>query len=60
MASENYGVREFVNLIVFLISFYLRHKDNIDDAVGPTVASALSTVANAVDEIKELNAFGPL
>lgn len=60
MSQENFGVREFVNLALAFIGFYLRHKDNIDDAVGPTVAAALLALATASDEIRDLNDFGPL
>lgn len=60
MSQANFGVREFVNLCLALLSFYNRHRDNIDDAVGPTVATALHAVADAEDAIRALNAFGPL
>lgn len=60
MASTYFGVREFVNLVLFLIGFYLRHKENIDNAVGPEVASALQTVSDASEAIRALNEFGPL
>lgn len=60
MPSPTFGVRGFVQLILVAIAFYNRHRDNIDDAVGPTVASALHIVADAEDAIAALNAFGPL
>lgn len=60
MSQANFGVREFVNLALFFLNFYLRHKDNIDDALGSTGATALTTLAGLMDEIRELNDFGPL
>lgn len=60
MASEELGLREWVNLIVFAIEFYLRHKDNIDANASGPVKSAMETLASAVDAIRSLNPPGPL
>jgi hypothetical protein len=60
MAQATFGVREFVNLFLFFIAFYNRHRDNIRDAAGDTVGDALDTLASAEDAIRALNAFGPL
>lgn len=60
MAGTEFGVREFVNLALAFIAFYNRHRDNISDAVGPTVTAALDAIASAEDAIRVLNVFGPL
>lgn len=59
MAALNFGVRQWVSLVVLLINFYLRHKDNIDDLVEPAVAGYMQGLADAIDEIQALNPRGP-
>jgi len=59
MASETLGIREFANLALFLLRFYLRHKDNIDDNLNETVVNALTDLVAAMDQIAELNDPGP-
>jgi len=60
MASSEFGVRQFVNLVLLLIEFYLRHKDAIDDNLPAAVAIGMTDMAGLVDEIRAVNAPGPL
>lgn len=58
--SSAYGVREFVNLVLALVAFYLRHKTNIDAALGSsTITTALGVIADAALTIGAINEPGP-
>lgn len=54
-----FGVREFVNLLVALLRFYLRHKPAIDAALGGDLAAAMTELANASESIESINEPGP-
>lgn len=60
MASETFGVREFVNLCIVLLHFYLRHKEDIDAAVEPGITSALDTLVANINALQDLNPPGPI
>jgi hypothetical protein len=59
MASTYFGVREYVNIMLLLLSFYGRHKNNIDDALGTELAEAMSLLLDATEIIQALNPPGP-
>lgn len=59
MAADGFGVRQFVNLFVVLIEFYLRHKIEIDEVLDSPAKSALSSLTSAFNDIAELNPRGP-
>ena len=58
----NPGDREFFNLIIAAITFYLRHKANIDDSLSPALVAAMTTLVNASAPgqiLHDLNKPGP-
>lgn len=55
-----FGVREFVNLFLAVLEFYLRHKENIDAALGGDLPAHMDALVSAMDDIRELNPAGPL
>lgn len=57
--TQPYGVDEFINLVLILIRFYLRHKPAIDNAIGTPLNTAMETIAEAYDSLKIMNPFGP-
>lgn len=60
MANELFGVREFARLMLYLLYFYFRHKDNIDDQIPTGFKQALETIALNEDLLRELNPPGPI
>lgn len=60
MASETFGVREFVNLFLLALQFYLRHKENIDDLLPGDLPAHMNALVDAMDTIRALNLEGPL
>jgi hypothetical protein len=59
MATSNFGVRAFLNLLLVLIHLYLRHKDTIDNHLAPALLDAVITIVGAEQSIREANPRGP-
>lgn len=57
--SEEFGVRQFVNLMLLALRFYDRHKSAIDLVVPVEVAAALSLLDSVSVQIQALNQPGP-
>lgn len=60
MPAETFGIREFVNLFVQIILFYLRHKEVIDNLLPGDLPAHMDALANGLDGVKALNPDGPL
>jgi hypothetical protein len=59
MADPKFGTRFFVILFIRMMAEYLRHKPNVDEDVGPTVAAALDVLISNYNTIVALNKKGP-
>lgn len=60
MSSPSFGVREFVNLFIFALEFYLRHKENIDALLPGDLPAHMNALVDAMDTIRSFNVPGPL
>lgn len=59
MANPDFGVREFINLLVIALEFYLRHKANIDENLEPQTKSNLESLAGVLNSLRAMNIPGP-
>jgi predicted Na+-dependent transporter len=61
MPSTSFGVRQFVNILLYLLRFYMRHQVNIDARMStmPNERDALHILVAAYTAIEELNKPGP-
>jgi hypothetical protein len=57
--NPRFGTRFFVILILAALREYLRHKPNIDNDLGSTIAAALDVLVANIDVITSWNEPGP-
>lgn len=57
--SDEFGKREFLNLIIALLEFYLRHKDNIDIMLDAASEGAMATLVGKKNLLESLVLPGP-
>lgn len=59
MPNIDFGVREWVNLMVTMLELYLRHKENIDALLNDPTKSAMDVLAASLNLIAAMNVEGP-
>jgi len=58
MANADFGVRQFINLLVVALRYYNRHKARIDPNLAPSVLDALELLGPLVEIIAAHNVPG--
>lgn len=56
---SDFGVRAFVNLFARFITYYARHKINIDANLTPQTVTFLDGLLDVADSIIAMNVPGP-
>lgn len=59
MPSTEFGVREFLNLLLAFLSFYQRHQVNIDEHLNGPTKDALHVLVSWVPQISSMVLPGP-
>lgn len=59
MANPEFGIREFLNLILELLSFYQRHKAVIDAHLNDTNRGDMNNLLAAIPLLQEMVVAGP-
>lgn len=59
MANLEFGVRQFLNLVVILLAFYQRHKSNIDEHLNDTTRGAMNNLLVALPLLEAMRIIGP-
>lgn len=59
MANPDFGVREFINLLLALLAFYLRHKPNIDANLQEGTVATLENLVALMPAFQAMNIPGP-
>ena len=57
--GDDYGVREFANLLMQLLAFYKRHSAVINLVIPENIAAAFTLLVSVEDHIEALNRPGP-